>query len=185
MEGDVTATLDELLRFWFEEASYDDWFGAAPAFDAVVAERFGHLPEAAASGAYDAWRSSPRGALGLCLAFDQIPRNVHRGTPQAFAFDDKARAAAAEALERGHDQALPVEQRAFIYLPFEHSEALRDQDRSVQLFRALGDAEGLRFAQRHREIIARFGRFPHRNRVLGRDTTPEEEAFLQEPESSF
>jgi uncharacterized protein (DUF924 family) len=175
----------DLLAFWFDERSRQRWFDPDPAFDKEVASRFGHLLEELAEGNLKGWESTAEGALALCLVLDQLPRNVHRGTPAAFAHDEQARAVADRALQRGYDRQLPFPHRMFLYLPFEHSEDLADQDRAVALFEDLGDPDGLDFAKKHRRIIARFGRFPHRNRILGRESTPEEEAFLKEPDSSF
>lgn len=177
--------MNDLLTFWFEERTRKRWFDPDPAFDQEVRERFGALLGEAANGALKSWESTAEGALALCILLDQLPRNIHRGTPDAFAYDARARAVAERALARGYDKSLPVPHRMFLYLPFEHSENLDDQERSVQLFTDMGDPEGLRYAERHRDIVARFGRFPHRNKILGRTTTPEEEAFLQEPLSSF
>ncbi|HET6468179.1 MAG TPA: DUF924 family protein [Geminicoccaceae bacterium] len=178
-------TIRDVLDFWFGERASALWFEKDPAFDAEIRERFLALVEAAAAGAHDDWLETPEGALALVVLLDQFPRNMHRGRPAAFAHDARAREVAAAALARGHDRALPAAQRSFLYLPFEHSEDLVDQDRSVALFRALGDPVGLDYAVRHREIVARFGRFPHRNAILGRASTPEEEVFLEGPQSSF
>ena len=125
------------------------------------------------------------GALALAILLDQFPRNIYRGTPRAFAADAKARDAARNALAAGHDQAVAPFMRAFLYLPFEHSEDMADQDRSVALFRALGDEKYLGFAIGHRDVIARFGRFPHRNEILGRRSTPDELAYLRQPGAGF
>ncbi|MDW8123581.1 MAG: DUF924 family protein [Geminicoccaceae bacterium] len=173
-----------LLDLWFAPATEPLWFRPDPAFDRLLAERFGALVERAASGACDGWLEHPEGALALVLLLDQLPRNIYRGTPRAYAFDAKARALARAALARGHDRAVPERARLFFYLPFEHSEDLADQDLAVELCRPLGGA-ALAYAERHREVIRRFGRFPHRNAILGRPSTPEEEAFLREPGSSF
>ena len=181
-----------VLDFWFGppgSAGYgkprEVWFKSDPAFDADVRRRFGGDLEQAATGSLDGLVGSPEGTLALVILLDQFPRNIHRGTPRAFAFDAKALDVARQALEAGHDRAVAPFQRTFLYLPFEHSEMLADQDRSVALFEALGDETTLDYAIRHREIIVRFGRFPHRNAILGRDSTPEEAAFLEQPGSSF
>ena len=177
--------MTDLLAFWFEERVRQRWFNPDPALDVEIRDRFGALVEEAALGRLKAWEATAEGALALCLLLDQFPRNIHRGTPRAFEHDTQARAVADRALARGYDKALPVPHRMFLYLPFEHSEDLADQDRSVELFRDMGDVEGLRYAERHRDIIARFGRFPHRNRIVLRESTDEEDAFLREPDSSF
>ena len=133
----------------------------------------------------DSMANDPQGCLALIILLDQFSRNMFRGSAQAFAADEKALAHARTAVERGLDQQLPPFQRTFVYLPFEHSESLADQDRSVALFEALGDENTYDYAVRHRDIIVRFGRFPHRNVILGRESTPEELEFLKEPGSSF
>ena len=176
---------DPLLAYWFDEATRPRWFVKDPAFDAELGERFGPLAALAAEGALDHWADTPRGALALVILLDQLPRNLHRGRPEAFAQDAKARAVATKALAAGHDAAMTPEERLFLSLPFEHSEALADQERSMALFEALGDPELLDYARRHYEIIHRFGRFPHRNAVLGRASTADELAFLAGPNSSF
>lgn len=179
------AAVEKVLSFWFAQTSRARWFKSDQGFDREIEKRFLSPIEAAARGALEPWVETPRGALALCILLDQFPRNVWRGTPRAFASDAEARRIADAALAAGHDRKLEPDERLFLYLPFEHSESLQDQERSVALFRALGDAEQLDYAVRHRDIIARFRRFPHRNRVLGRDSTPEELAFLQQPGSSF
>jgi uncharacterized protein (DUF924 family) len=185
-----------LLDFWFGRPGTPEcdqpraiWFEIDPAFDTACAAQFGEAQQRAARGELDAWLATRDAALALVLLLDQMPRNLYRGRPEAFACDAKARAAARQALASGFDRELPPVRRGFLYLPFEHSEDLADQELSVRLFAALSPGEDqasdLDFARRHHAIIARFGRFPHRNRVLGRISTPEEEAFLKEPNSSF
>jgi len=195
---------DEILAFWFGDdqddavtaaAKAELWWGHSPATDEMLQEQFGAAASAAAAGVLDHWTGSPRGRLALILLLDQLPRAIRRDTPEAFAQDDAARKTAAQGLESGADRLLRPIERLFFYLPFEHSEDLEDQDRSVELFRelALSVPEEQRptfdgfvdYAKRHREVIARFGRFPHRNRILGRESTVEEIAFLEEPGSSF
>ncbi|WP_338871313.1 DUF924 family protein [Myxococcus stipitatus] len=166
------------------------WFERDPAFDAECRERFMELHERAAAGELCHWRDEPRSCLALLLLLDQVPRNLFRGTPRAFATDARARAVARHALARGLDLTLPSVWRWFMYLPFEHSEELHDQRLSVSLFQLLtmhhsGSDESLGWARRHLVVIERFGRFPHRNIALGRTSTPEEARFLQEPGSSF
>ena len=189
------AAIDELWRFWF--GALDDagdaapamarrWFVKDPAFDAEVRARFGGLHAAVAGGAHEAWRATARGAVAYVIVLDQLARNMFRDTPAMFATDPPALAAAQDAVARGLDRALPRAARAFVYLPYMHSEVLADQDACVALYAALpGAAQQLDFAERHRAIIRRFGRFPHRNAILGRPATAEEEAFLREPGSSF
>jgi uncharacterized protein (DUF924 family) len=175
----------EILSFWFSGRVEPLWFSSEPALDAELRERFGTLVSAAFAGELDDWLETPEGALALVILLDQFPRNIYRGTPAAFAADAKARDVAERALARGHDHQVEPARRMFFYLPFEHSEQLADQERSLALFTALGDAELLDYAVRHHEIIARFGRFPHRNAVLGRPSTLEEQAFLTQPGSAF
>ena len=175
----------EILEFWFGEGARERWFGGGPELDALIRDRFAATIEAAAAGALDHWVASPDGAVALCVLLDQFPRNAWRGMPRAFACDAKARRIAATVIAAGHDRRLPPEQRLFLYLPFEHSEELADQERCCALMAGLGDASWLDYAQRHHAIVVRFGRFPHRNAILGRISTPEEVAFLLEPGSSF
>jgi len=173
---DATAP-DDILDFWFA-AGPQRWFKKDPAFDAELTARFCDAANAAAAGAFDGWTASEKGTLALVILLDQFRRNIFRGTPDAFSADAKALAVATGAIDGGVDQMLPADQRQWLYLPFEHAEDLAVQQRSVALFEALGDAEALKWAVDHRDIIARFGRFPHRNAILGRAATAEEEAFL-------
>lgn len=177
--------IDDVLTFWFAPGRKESWFGKSDAFDREIGARFGSLMEDAAAGRLGHWTATPRGSLALCILLDQFPRNVWRGTPRAFASDARAREVAAHALAAGQDRCLTPDERMFFYLPFEHSEDPGDQERCVRLMAELGDPEWLEYAVRHRDIIARFGRFPHRNAVLGRASTDEERAFLEEPNSSF
>jgi uncharacterized protein (DUF924 family) len=189
------AAAREVIGFWFDPRAEKLWFEKNDAFDGEIRERFGDLMAEAAAGRLASWESTASETLALVIALDQFPRNVYRGSPQAFAADPLARAVAQRAIGRGFDMAIPRARRFFFYLSFEHSEDAAHQDRSVALFRAWVEAsppEKLAEAQhhfayilRHQEIVRRFGRFPHRNAVLGRVTTPEEEAFLKEPRSSF
>ena len=178
-------SLDDVLDFWFSDAARPSWFVRSEAFDARVRETLGPLHAQAARGELDAWASDPRGALALVLLLDQVPRNTRRGSADAFACDPRALAHARAAVDAGLDRALDEEGRVFLYLPFEHSESLADQDRSVALMSSLTAPMWLDYAERHRQVIARFGRFPHRNAVLGRESTPEELEFLKQPGSSF
>jgi len=173
------ATAAEVVSFW-AEAGHDRWFNKDDAFDAEIRRRFLAAHEAAAAGQLAAWEAMPQGALALLILLDQFPRNMFRGSARAFATDPQARAITAAALLRGFDGQVPATLRAFFYLPFEHSEDLADQDRGVALYTAAGDTDGLKWAKIHHDIIARFGRFPHRNAVLGRATTAEEQAFLDD-----
>jgi len=196
----ATAVLD----FWFgtlvddvatAQAQRKLWWSKDPAVDADMRRRFAGLVDAAAAGVHDDWAASPRGQLALILLFDQFPRNIHRDTPQAFAFDARALPLAQGLVSTEGDRALRRIERVFCYLPLEHAESIETQDRSVELFRALAAdtqehqretfAGYVDYALRHRDVIARFGRFPHRNRILGRRSTPEENEFLAQPGSSF
>jgi len=167
----------EVLAFW-RAAGRDKWFEKDEAFDGEIRLRFLATYEAAAAGRLVAWEDDPEGALALTIVLDQFPRNMFRGDARTYAADPLARAVADRAIGRAFDQRFPPFERRFFYLPYEHSENLADQERSVALCRAAGDEEGVKYAEIHADIIRRFGRFPHRNRVLGRTNTPAEQAFL-------
>jgi len=171
------ATAAEIVAFW-REAGADKWFAKIKEFDDDIRRRFLATYEAAAAGKLASWEENAEGALALLILLDQFPRNMFRGDPRAFATDPLARAITAKAIIRGFDSQVPPELRAFFYVPFEHSENLADQEHGVALYKAAGDADGLKWAELHADIIRRFGRFPHRNAALGRTTTPEEQAFL-------
>lgn len=187
--------IDAVWDLWFgtldadgnaAPAAQQRWWSKDPAFDAEIAQRFGTLHRAVVAGEREAWRAEPRGAPAYVIVLDQLSRNMFRGGPGMFAADAQALAAAKAAVAAGHDRALPVAPRGFFYLPYMHSENLGDQDACVALFADVpGAAQSVDFAERHRAIIRRFGRFPHRNAILGRAATAEEEAFLREPGSSF
>jgi uncharacterized protein (DUF924 family) len=171
------ASTAEVVAFW-REAGADKWFAKIPEFDAEIRRRFMPTHEAAAAGTLASWANTAEGALALLIVLDQFPRNMFRGDPRAFATDQLALAVTAHAIMRGFDAQVPPELRAFFYVPFEHSENLTDQEHGIALYKAAGDAEGLKWAELHADIIHRFGRFPHRNAALGRTTTPAEQAFL-------
>lgn len=178
----------DILTFWFggtdlaaEMARREIWFRSTPEFDAELARRYGDVHERAGGGAFDHLAVNPADCLALVLLLDQVPRNIHRGSPRAFGTDAKAREIARIALDREHDRGLSTWHRLFFYLPFEHSEDLADQDRACALYETVGDERAYRSALDHRDAIRRFGRFPHRNTVLGRESTPEEETYLQDP----
>jgi uncharacterized protein (DUF924 family) len=173
----MIATPDQILAFW-RAAGPDKWFETDDVFDGEIRARFAPTYEAAARGALDHWPESTHGTLALLILLDQFPRNLFRGEARAYATDAQARAIAEGALDRGIDREFPAEERQFFYLPFMHSENLADQERCIALYGSSADAEGLRHAEIHEDIIRRFGRFPHRNRALGRTTTPDEQAFL-------
>ena len=171
-------TASEIVEFW-RDAGPDRWFAKDDAFDARFRAHCLPLHEAAERGDLASWAQTAEGALALVLLLDQFPRNCFRGTARMFASDPQALAVATAAIEAGHDRAIDPDLRVFFYLPFEHSENLADQDRSVALATPLSD-EYRKYAELHRNIILRFGRFPHRNVVLVRSSTPEEQRFLDE-----
>ena len=168
----------QAVRAFWREAGPEKWFKKDTAFDDAIRARFLETYEAAAAGRLADWEQTPDGALALTIVLDQFPRNMFRGSPRTFAADPMAHTVAGRALARGFDLQTAIPDRQFFYLPFEHSETLADQERCCALFRATGDAELLKWAEQHANIIRRFGRFPHRNAVLGRATTPEEQSFL-------
>jgi uncharacterized protein (DUF924 family) len=186
-------TVDDVLAFWFQgdrnRFREDRWFTKVPEFDALCCDRFDFTVRAALDGALDPWAATPAGTLALAIVLDQLPRNIHRGSHLAFAGDAHARRVARSAVAGGVDAHLTPVERVFLYLPFEHSEDLADQDESVRLFATLSAeprfSKALTSAERHRGVIRRFGRFPHRNAALGRISTPAEEAYLAEPGSGF
>jgi uncharacterized protein (DUF924 family) len=171
----------DIVEFW-RAAGPGRWFEKDDGFDAAIRLKYEPTHHAAARGQYDRWIDSADGALALLILLDQFPRNLYRGSAHSWATDPLSRRFASEAIDRGHDKRFEPALRSFFYLPFEHSEELADQDRSVALCEAMkadaDDEENLKWALQHRDIIARFGRFPHRNRALGRQTTPQEQAFL-------
>jgi uncharacterized protein (DUF924 family) len=182
----------EVLEFWFGEppgAARAEWFRKDAAFDAQIRSRFGALHDAAARRELESWRAAPESMLALVVVLDQFSRNLHRGDARAFAQDAHARDCAREALARADEARLLPVQRQFLYLPLEHSEDLADQERCVELMRSLEPFEPTKglteWAVKHRDIVARFGRFPHRNAALGRASTPEEVEFLKQPGSGF
>ena len=182
----------EVLDFWFGPAPHSSrevWFRKDPTFDAAIRERFGDAVTAALSGEFAGWSTTARGTLARVLLLDQFPRNVHRDTPLAFAGDALALSAAEDAIDRGFDRQLGLFERWFLYLPFEHSEDWGMQERSLELFGQLAAETGnrgpLEWAEKHAAVVRRFGRYPHRNAILGRPSTAEELAFLAEPGSSF
>ncbi len=188
---------EEILNFWFNRSPDEPgsgkarkvWFSKNPDFDQEIRTRFQSAYEQAADGLLDHWQQTPEGSLALILLLDQFPRNMFRDQPQAFATDGQALAVAQAAIARSFDQALPPVKRWFVYLPLMHSEELSHQNQCVELFHPLRNhpdvPDGYTYAQKHQAVIERFGRFPHRNAILGRATTPEEEEFLKQPGSSF
>ena len=196
--------IETILEFWFGEDTDDSvvaknksalWWSKNPDVDAEMRQRFESFVHRAAAGELSDWQSNPRGRLALILLTDQFPRSIYRDSPNAFAYDAKALGWCIDGIDQGMDLQLRPIERVFFYLPLEHAESLEHQDRSVKQFRRLLDEVGagqtkvfeeyLDFAVRHRDIIARFGRFPHRNKILGREPTSDELAFLATPGSSF
>ncbi len=171
------------VRFWFSEGVRPLWFRATAEFDAEVRRRFLGTWEAAARGDLADWRTTPLGALALVIVLDQFPLNMFRGQAKSFSTEALSREVSDEAIGRGWDQPLDDDGKSFLYLPWMHSESLADQDRAVELYREAGLADSLRWAEHHREIIRRFGRFPHRNEALGRASTPEEILWLASREA--
>ena len=180
----MTAHPNDVIGFW-RSAGPQAWFRKRAAFDEAIRLKFEPVHHRAARGEYDAWAESAEGALALLILLDQFPRNLYRGSAHAYATDPKARSIARPAIDRGFDRQVEPLLRNFFYLPFEHSEDLADQDFALALCAETGIADDLKWARLHRDIIARFGRFPHRNAALGRATTAAEAAFLEEPDSSF
>lgn len=186
--------VEKILEFWFGRGDQPErqrmWFNADPGFDQACSAGFRADYERAASGELDGWMNGPSGALALVLLLDQFPRNMFRDTARAFATDYKALAVAKHTVAAKLDQALAPSRRAFVYMPFEHSENLGDQHESIRLFRDLAEenpasADYLKYAERHLEVITRFGRFPHRNAVLKRPSTPDESEFLSSGGARF
>jgi uncharacterized protein (DUF924 family) len=186
---------EQILDFWFGRpgtreygTERDFWFRKNPAFDADLAHRFGSAIETALAGGYGEW-TAPRAVLARILLLDQFTRNAFRDTPRAFAGDARALRLAEHVVDRGDDRDLIAVERWFMYMPFEHAESLPAQERAIELFRRLGEETGLAsqlaWAEKHAQVIRRFGRFPHRNAILGRESTPDELAFLATPGSRF
>jgi uncharacterized protein (DUF924 family) len=177
--------VQDVLKFWFEQTRPDQWFEKDPAFDATIRDRFLGLHEALVFRDNNSLLADAQTALAAVIVLDQMSRNMFRGTTRAFASDEQALWLADAAIARGFDGALSKDQRMFLYLPFEHAEDRRSQARCVELMASLGDPEVQKWAEAHRVIVDRFGRFPHRNAVLERVSTPEEIEFLKQPNSCF
>ncbi|WP_085315297.1 DUF924 family protein [Derxia lacustris] len=186
---DYRAILDPLaesvLRFWFIETGPDGWFLSSPPFDDAIRARFGRLHAAVAAGECEHWRHHPRGRLAEVIVLDQLSRNMFRDTPAAFAFDGLALALAQEAVRQGDDRKLGAREREFIYMPYMHSESRRIHEEAVRLFSQPFLETRLYWEKKHKAIVDRFGRYPHRNAILGRESTEEEIAFLKLPGSGF
>jgi len=173
----------EIIEFWFSAEVQPLWFQSTAEFDAELTQRFMQTWRASVDGALASWEETAEDALALVICMDQFPLNMFRGRAESFSSEAAAREVAGRAIERGFDQLLGDPQKAFLYMPFMHSESLADQDRSVALFEAAGLSENLSFAKHHREIIRRFGRFPHRNAIFGREDTVQERAYLASGEA--
>ena len=177
--------VDDVLAFWFSELEPQQWFTKSDETDAMITHRFAAQHHELSGAVIEDLTVDARTALAAIVVLDQFPRNMFRGSPRSFASDAKALGLAKLMVERGLDQELPDRERVFVYLPYEHSEDLADQDASVALISCLGDERYTKFAEDHRKVIREFGRFPHRNVILGRVSTPDEAAFLAKPGSSF
>jgi uncharacterized protein (DUF924 family) len=181
----MTIAADDVLHFWFVELQPKDWWKSDKALDAVITGRFGKTLELAAHGGLSTWRQSAGGRLAEVIVLDQFSRNIHRGTAAAFAHDSLALSLAQNAVAAGIDRELPVEQRRFLYMPYMHSETASVHEQAMTLFATPGLEQSLAFERRHKAVIDRFGRYPHRNAVLGRESTPAEIELLKQPGSSF
>ena len=181
----MTITPEQILTFWFTETSPRQWWKVDPAFDATVRDRFGVLHQAANFGELWDWRATPRGRLAEIIVLDQFSRNMYRDKAKAFASDAMALALAQEAVAGKHDMELKPQERGFLYMPYQHSESRKVHMEAAKLFAALGIEDQHDFELRHKAIIDRFGRYPHRNAILGRESSAEELEFLKQPGSSF
>ncbi len=173
----------EILDFWFSPEMEQHWFNSTPSIDRQIRKQYAVLWSRAATGECDHWKATAEGSLALTIILDQFPLNMFRGKPDSFSTEHLAVGVALEAVTRKQDKELPLSQVAFLYMPLMHSESLSHQELSVELFEAAGLEENLRFARHHRDLIRRFGRFPHRNSILGRESAPEELAYLASPEA--
>lgn len=175
----------QVLNFWFQQLSPQQWWGKDHKLDRFIADEYGILHEAAAAGELWSWRETAVGRLAEIIVLDQFSRNIYRDTPSAFAYDNMALVLAQEAVQHGVDQLLSETQKSFLYLPFMHSESIKMHERAMVLFSQPGLEDSLAFEKKHKVIIDRFGRYPHRNKTLGRASTEDELSFLKEPGSSF
>lgn len=185
MNTDIVCTPDEVYDFWFVRCSRKEWFSSTAELDEEIRARFRATHLSLARSVTEDWRSSPESRLAAVIVLDQFPRNIYRATPLAFATDGLALREAKLALTVGADRSLEGIKRTFLYMPFEHAEDLVEQDRSVALFAALGDEEFHDYALRHRAVIATYGRFPHRNGIVGRQSSEAELAYLARPGAGF
>lgn len=185
MQNEDNVLVKEVLSFWFEELTPDKWWTKSDQLDADIQQRFSTLHQRAAQSELDAWRTTPEGSLAEVLILDQFSRNMFRDHARAFASDSLALALAQTAIAKGFDMQLPAVKRSFMYLPFMHSESLFIHEKAVALYAELGNEQNLEFELKHKAIIEKFGRYPHRNDILGRASTEEEKIFLTQPGSSF
>ena len=181
----MTVTYQDVLEFWFDELTPKDWFTGGAEIDTLIESRFSELHKAAIQGELFEWRQNAQGRLAEIIVLDQFSRNIGRNSPTAFSADPMALALAQEAVAGGFDHQLNEQQKSFLYMPYMHSESLLVHEQAVELFSQTGLEHNLDFEFKHKIIIERFGRYPHRNEVLGRTSTPEEVEFLQQPGSSF
>jgi len=177
----------EILKFWFKDTEPKQWFQVNNDFDQLIRKKFNQVYKLAERNIFDDWQDNDKGCLALCILYDQFPRNMFRNTPKAFEKDYEARKIARKAICNNFDQSLTSIEKTFLYLPFEHSENIEDQEHSMELFTKLKDKEPLayEYALRHYEVIKEFGRFPHRNLILGRENTKKEEDYLSSPNAGF
>ena len=178
-------SFEDVLKFWFVDHGRDDWFGGKHEFDAELAAAFADTHTAVARGEAWEWRKSPAGRLAEIIVLDQFSRQLHRKSPLAFANDAMALTLAQEAVAGGHDQAIPLDCRTFVYMPYMHSESLIVHQEAERLFRAIGNAETLDYEMKHIDVLKRFGRFPRRNEALGRQSTPEELDYIASGQGMF
>lgn len=181
----MTVTYQDVLEFWFDELTPKDWFTGGAEIDSLIESRFSELHKTATQGELFEWRQNAQGRLAEIIVLDQFSRNIGRNSPAAFSADPMALALAQEAVAGGFDHQLNEQQKSFLYMPYMHSESLLIHEQAVELFSQTGLEHNLDFELKHKVIIERFGRYPHRNEVLGRTSTPEEIEFLQQPGSSF
>jgi uncharacterized protein (DUF924 family) len=174
---------EQLLDFWFSDRVAKLWFRSTPEFDQELRDKFLLTYQLACDGQLDHWQHTVNGALALVIIFDQLPLNMFRGKPESFSTESRSRDVAAYAIEKGFDQHMADKQKAFLYMPFMHSENLADQQRSIELFEKAGLQDNLRFAHHHHDIVKRYGRFPHRNRILGRQSSQQELDYLASKEA--
>ena len=179
----MSESAQSIVAFWFSDTVRPLWFKSTPEFDNQLRDRFETLWQDAAEGKLDSWAENAEGVMALVILLDQIPLNIYRGKAHGFSTEAKARQIAGKAIDKGWDTTMPDEQKAFLYMPFMHSESLEDQDRAVALYQGAGLEDNLKFAHHHRDIIRRFGRFPHRNAILGRKSTAAELTYLASDEA--